>query len=275
THMAVSNKFKQGFKEKYGPWALITGASSGIGKELAAQLAEMGLNVILTGRSADRLLEVSETLKSTFGVLSRTIPADLSSVSQVSELNEQITTMPIGLFVASAGFGTSGDFHRSDLDQEIAMLSVNNLALMVQTHHFAQKFAKQNRGGIILMSSIVGFQGAPYAAHYAASKAFVQSLAEGLYHELRPHGVDVLAAAPGPVNSGFARVAHMEMGNALEPSDVSLPILKALGQKNTVFPGKLTKTLMFGLRTVPRWGKIRVMKRVMAGMTKNQRKHAQ
>ncbi len=121
------------------------------------------------------------------------------------------------------------------------------------------------------MSSIVGFQGTPNAANYGATKAYVQSLGEGLYHELKPYGVDVLAAAPGPVNSGFAEVANMQMGSALEPSQVGLPILKALGKKSTVFPGGLTKLLMFGLRMVPRWGKIQIMKGVMGGMTKHQK----
>ncbi|MEL6917200.1 MAG: SDR family NAD(P)-dependent oxidoreductase [Bacteroidota bacterium] len=196
----------------------------------------------------------------------------MGSVEGVNSLTKVTDELPIGLFIASAGFGTSGLFVKGNLEAELEMARVNCLTLMMLSHYFGRKFAAQKKGGIILMSSIVGFQGVPNAAHYAATKAYVQSLAEGLYHELKPYGVDVLAAAPGPVNSGFAHRAKMQMGNALRPSDIAVPILRALGKKSTVFPGGLTKLLMLGLRTVPRWGKIQIMKMVMGGMTKHQTK---
>jgi len=179
--------------------------------------------------------------------------------------------MDIGLLVAAAGFGTSGEFLKGQLESEIQMLDVNCQAVLVLTHHFARLFAAQKRGGIILLSSMVGFQGVPFAAHYAATKAYVQSLGEALSLELKPHGVDVLAAAPGPVRSGFADHANMQMGKVLTPEDVGIPILKALGRRTTVLPGFLTKFLVGSLRTLPRWGKIRVMRAVMGGMTKHQR----
>jgi short-subunit dehydrogenase len=118
----------------------------------------------------------------------------------------------------------------------------------------------------------VAFQGVPYSANYAATKAYIQSLAEALHVELKPYGVDVLAAAPGPVNSEFASRANMKMGNVLKPEDVGIPILKALGRKSTVLPGTLSKVLVYSLRTLPRWAKVRAMKVVMGGMTKHQRK---
>ena len=151
------------------------------------------------------------------------------------------------------------------------MLRVNCAALMKLTHHFSGQFIGRGGGGIILLSSMVGFQGTPYAANYAATKAYVQSLAEALAVELRPYGVDVLAAPPGPVASGFADRAGMRMGMALKPSDVGVPILKALGRRSTVLPGRLTKLLVGALRTVPRWGKVRIMSLVMGGMTQHQR----
>jgi len=118
---------------------------------------------------------------------------------------------------------------------------------------------------------MVGFQGVPYSANYAATKAYVQSLAEGLYHELKPFGVDVLATAPGPVKSEFEDRANMRMDMYLTPKHVGVPILKALGNKMTVLPGTLTKLLVYSLRIVPRWGKIRILKIVMGGMTKHQK----
>jgi hypothetical protein len=151
------------------------------------------------------------------------------------------------------------------------MLRVNSEALLKLTHYYSQLFSRQKHGGIILLSSIVSFQGVPYAANYAASKAYVQSLGEALAIELKPYGVDVLAAAPAPVVSGFGDRANMEMGKALTPQQIGVPILKALGRRSTVLPGFLSKLLTYSLRTVPRWGKVRIMKIVMGGMTKHQR----
>ncbi|UII74518.1 SDR family oxidoreductase [Flagellimonas sp. HMM57] len=268
--MKLSDNTKHKLLNTYGPWGLITGASSGIGKELAKTVAEAGLNVILSGRNEEALQALSNDLETTFKIITEVIVADISTTLGIYKLIEELEDLPIGLFIASAGFGTSGEFINSNLDNEIQMLQVNTLALMMLTHYFGRKFAEQKKGGIILMSSIVGFQGVPNAANYSATKAYVQSLGEGLYHELKPYNVDVLAAAPGPVNSSFAKTANMQMGNALKPEDVAVPILKALGKKSTVFPGTLTKILILGLRTVPRWGKIRIMKMVMSGMTKHQ-----
>jgi hypothetical protein len=122
---------------------------------------------------------------------------------------------------------------------------------------------------MVLMSSIVGFQGTPFAAHYAATKAYVQALAEALSVELAPHGVDVLAAAPGPTHSGFAARAGMNLGVALNPEEVAQPILTALGRKSTVLPGLLSKLLTYSLMPLPRWARVRMMGTVMAGITKH------
>jgi short-subunit dehydrogenase len=130
--------------------------------------------------------------------------------------------LDIGLLVAAAGFGTSGLFLNSLLEQEMAMLNVNCRSLLGLIWHFGQRFAMRGRGGMVLMSSIVGFQGMPFAAHYAATKAYVQALAEALYVELAPMGIDVLAAAPGPTHSGFATRAGMQMGMALDGHEYRL-----------------------------------------------------
>ena len=122
---------------------------------------------------------------------------------------------------------------------------------------------------------MVAFQGVPYSANYAASKAHIQSFAEALYHELKPFGVDVLAAAPGPVRSGFEARANMQMDMFLTPDKVAIPILRALGKSSTVLPGTLTKFLVYSLRMLPRPIKVRVMKIVMGGMTAHQRKNIQ
>ncbi len=119
---------------------------------------------------------------------------------------------------------------------------------------------------VMLLSSIVAFQGNPWSAHYSATKAYVQSLAEGLALELAPHGVDVLAAAPGPTATGFASRAGLKMGQAMNPADLAMPILHSLGRRTTVLPGFLSKLLAYSLATLPRWARVRVMGMVMKGM---------
>lgn len=262
---------KERLRQKYGPWAVVTGASSGIGLELAHRLAEAGLNVVINARRADELEKVAQLLIATNGVTVRVVAADVSEPAGIQRVIDQTADLDIGLLVASAGYGTSGWFTESNLTEEMGMLRVNCEAVLALTHHYSKRFAGNKRGGIILLSSLVAFQGVPFSANYAATKAYVQSLAEALAVELKPDGVDVVSAAPGPVKSGFEQRANMKMNMALTPAQVGIPILRALGRQTTVLPGFLTKFLVYSLRTVPRWGKVRIMKQVMGSMTAHQR----
>jgi short-subunit dehydrogenase len=270
-NMGFSKKEQQRLLSKYGNWALVTGASSGIGKELATRLAEAGFNLFITARRQNLLNEMAENLTATYNVKVETITADVAQRAEIQKVMDEISSKDVGLLVASAGFGTSGEFANSNLDAELNMVQVNCSALLEFTYHFIQKFKQRGSGGIVLMSSIVAFQGVPFAANYAATKAYVQSLAEGLARELKPLSIDVLAAAPGPVQSGFSERANMEMDMSLTPQQVSEGTLKALGRKTTVFPGFLSKFITGLLATVPRWAKVRIMKMVMGGMTAHQR----
>lgn len=264
--MLLSPKEKARLYNQYGPCALITGASSGIGKELAEKLASAGFDLILNSRNEKALIAVKQAIQIKYNVTVEVVPQDLSEEGGCDQLINRIQHKPIGLIVLAAGYGTSGLYRDASLYTEINMLRLNCEAVLILSHYYAQRFSAQKRGGIILLSSIVAFQGVPYAAHYAATKAYIQSLAEGMAEELRPFNVAVLAAAPGPVSSGFADRAHMTMGKTLQPEAIGVPILQALGKKVTVLPGWLTKLLVYSLRTVPRWGKIKIMKQVMSGM---------
>ena len=257
------------FRERYGPWAVVTGASEGIGREIALRLAESGLNLILVARRRELLEELASRLASQWGIQTRALTADLGTLAGINAVQTGTEDLDVGLLIAAAGFGTAGLFLSADLAREYDMLEVNCRAVLTLSHHFAQRLAKRGRGGIVLMASLVGFQGVPYAAHYAATKAYVQSLAEALQVELAPMGVDVLASAPGPVKSGFAKRADMIMGLAIEPVSVAQATLDALGRKATVAPGLLSKILTYSLIVLPRWGRVRVMKGVMGGMTKH------
>lgn len=270
--MKLSNTEKSRLKNKYGEWAIVTGASSGIGLELVTQLAISGFNLVINSRHLDKLQEVEMQIKSLSKIDIKIVASDVAETEGTNKIIQATQGLNVGLLIVSAGYGTSGNFIDSSLHSEINMMKVNCEALLSLTHYFSQQFVQQKRGGIILMSSMVAFQGTPYSANYAATKAYVQTLAEALAVELNPKGVDVLAAAPGPVTSGFSQRANMKMSMSMTPSQVGVPILKALGRKSTVLPGFLTKLLVYSLRTVPRWGKVRIMAKVMGGMTKHQRK---
>lgn len=254
------------FQKKYGEWAIVTGASEGVGREMALALAERGLNVVLVARRVELLECLSETIKAQFNVQTLVIPADLSQTSATENLMQLTSKMSIGLLIANAGYGTSGALIDADLQTELNMLDVNCRAILVLSYSFGKKFAAQKKGGIVLMSSIMAFQGVPNMANYAATKAYVQTLAEGLHIELAPYGVDVLASAPGPINTGFGARANMKMGAAAKPQAVALATLNALGKSTTVRPGFLAKFLEYSLKTLPRWGRVRVMQLVTKGM---------
>ena len=267
----ISNKERERLVSFYGQLALVTGASSGIGRELCRQLASCNFNLIVVGRSEKSLINLQSELQAKYTVDVEIIVADLSEEAAVNQLINKISHRPIGIAVLSAGFGTSGSFIENNLSEELNMLNVNCRALTILSHHFGKTFTDQGYGGIILLGSLVSFQGVPYAAHYAATKAYVLSLGEALYHELNPFDVDVLTACPGPVNSGFGTRADMVMVGAMTPEEIAIPILKSLGRRSVILPGLLTKVLTYALRTVPRWGKVLIMKKVMSGMTKHQK----
>lgn len=255
---------------RYGPWAVVSGASDGIGRALAVELAQRGLSLVLVSRRRDRLEAVAREVEEGFGVATRVIAADLSSDEEIERVLSSTEDLEIGIFAGSAGFGTSGPFLDNELTAELSMLELNCRAVVTMTHHYGRRFRAQGHGGLILLSSLLAFQGTPRASHYAATKAFIQTLAEGLALELRPHGVDVLASAPGPVNSGFAARADMQMGKALTPAIVASQTVGALGKRTTVRPGWLSKLLEWSLSTLPRVFRSRVVGKVMLGMTKHQ-----
>lgn len=259
-------------RNRYGQAAVVTGASSGIGEQFARRLAAEGLDLLLVARRNEVLGQLAEELRTEHGITVHVLAADLAESASADAVVSRAREMDVGLLVCAAGFGTSGAFIEGALAEECAMVDVNCRSLMTLTWHFGKRFSERRRGGILLMSSLLGFQGVPRAANYAATKAYVQSLAEGLHRELKPFGVDVLASAPGPVHSGFGGRANMQMGMALRPEDVAAETLSALGRRSTVRPGWLSKALEWSLKPLPRWGRVRMMGVVMGGMTRSRAK---
>lgn len=253
-------------KRRYGPTALVTGASDGIGRAFAEHLAEQGFDLILVARRETVLQDMARDLETRHGGRARVIALDLSDPSAVSDLLAMTEAEPVGLIVAAAGFGSVGPFLERNREAEIEMIDVNCRAVVDLTHGFGQRLRQQGRGGIVLFGSLVGFGGAPFSATYAATKSFVQSFAEGIALELRPIGVDVLSVAPGPVSTGFAARAGMQMGKAETPQTIARVSLGALGGRMTVRPGFLAKFLGWSLAMLPRWGRVRVLGLIMEGM---------
>lgn len=255
------------FKSKYGPWAVITGATDGIGKAIAEELGARGINLVLIARREDVLKNFSDQLQFQFHIKTLCLAMDVSTMNSVQLLKDALGGFDVGLFVAAAGFGSSGHFVELPISQELNMVDVNCRAVVEQSHFFANQMKLRKQGGIVLLSSLVAFQGTPFSATYSATKSFIQNFAEALHFELKDQGIDVLASAPGPVHSGFASRAKMRMGSAAQPAEVAIATLDALGHSVTVRPGFLSKFLGYSLLTLNRWGRIQAMKRIMSGMT--------
>jgi len=255
------------FADRYGATALVTGASSGIGRALAWEAARRGLDVVLVARRAAALHELADDVSARHGVRAEVRAHDLADPAAPARLAEETADRDIGLLIAAAGFGTSGALADAPLAAEREMLQVNCGAVVELAATLGARMVYRGRGGIVLLSSIVAFQGAPNAAHYAATKAYVQTLAEGLHVELAPRGVDVLAAAPGPVASGFGDRAGMALRRfTVEPEVIAPRILDALGRRSTTTPGLLSRLLRDSLAPLPRPARTRVMGTVMASV---------
>jgi short-subunit dehydrogenase len=260
---------KSTFLKKYGTWAIVTGATDGLGKQFAMQLASIGFNLVVVARRKNLLDDLSKELNASYKVDCISIDLDLSTNDAVTLLYEKTSHLDIGLIVAAAGFGTSTNLIDADIKVEKQLIDLNCRSLMEMSHIFGKKFSTQKKGGMILISSLLGFHGAFGTANYAASKAYVQALGEALYFELRKYNVDVLTVAPGPINTGFAAAAGMEFSMALKPENVAKQSLAALGKKITLLPGFLSKFLYLSLSMlVFRNLKVMVMGMVMKTMIK-------
>ena len=259
-----------GFFRRYGPWALVTGASSGIGEALSRQLAARGLSVVLVARRRDRLEALADEITRTHGVETSIIEADLGDPTVPSRIGEETRDLQMGLVVANAGFGHKGAFVEAPRDELARMVDVNCRSTMALAHVFAPRLVARGSGGLIITSSTAAFQAIPYTAVYAATKAFDLALAEGLAHELSPHGVDVVALCPGATDTEGPRRTGVDPAKTpflMQPGPVAEAALEALGRRHVVVPG-LTNRLGAALsQLVPRrWASAsagRVMRRTI------------
>lgn len=188
-------------KDRFGPWALITGASSGIGREFARQLARAGLNITLVARRQALLEEAGHQFEKEFGVEYRAIAMDLSEAGFLEKLAEATADLDIGLVVSNAGDISPGAFLSKDQDELVRLLRLNTLAHLELAHHFGKRLAARGQGGLLFVGAMGSDEGVPYMAGDAAARAYIQSLSRGLHGELKALGVHVTVVPAGPTET--------------------------------------------------------------------------
>jgi hypothetical protein len=216
-----------------GKWALVTGASSGIGRALAEELGARGANLVLTARRRQRLLELRKRLRASHGIRVEAITADLAGrdgPEKIFAFTER-RSITVDLLVNNAGLGSYGDFFTRDRERELRIVQVNCSAVVALTHLYLSGMVERRSGDILIVASTAAYQAVPYMATYAASKAFDLLFAEALAEEVQRYGVRVCALCPGPTASEFVTVAGVPEqlpGNMESPEQVARVGLQAL-----------------------------------------------
>jgi short-subunit dehydrogenase len=243
------------FVDRYGPVALVTGASSGIGWAFAEELAERGFDLAVAARRTDRLEELAAKLATVHGTKTRVIAADLSDPAAPAAILKATADLDIGLLVSNAGFNLKGAFEKPDASAMAKMLTVNCHAPMQLAHGFIPRLKARGKGGIVFTASVEGLIGCPYSTAYSASKALVISLGEGLWGELQGEGIDVLTLCPGATESeATAKYAEQYgMVDKLQPArEVAKLTLDNIANGPTFVPHPHYKGMFEQLTAMPR-----------------------
>lgn len=222
---------------RYGDWALVTGASAGIGQALARQIAAEKMNVVLTARREDRLKSLALELERDHGIATRVVVADLAERDGVNALREAVSDLEIALLVNNAGLGYVGRFDLLDPERLRRLIAVHCEAPMLLTHALVQGMRERGRGGVIFMGSAAGRQPLPLHAVYAATKAFDLFLGEALWAELRASNIDVVVVEPGSTETEFQEVAGEIAHPGQSAEEVARRGLRALGEQPSILTG--------------------------------------
>ena len=243
-------------------WALITGASSGIGAELARVFAAKGYSLLLSGRRGDRLARLAAELRGGHGIEAEALVFDLEEPAGPRALFGAVETKGIALhtLVNNAGFGLRGFFASLPFDQQVAMVELNAMALLKLSRLFLPGMIERGRGGILNVASTAAFQAGPKMAVYYATKAFVLSLSEALHEEVKRHGLTVTALCPGPVPTEFAERASLQMTRLVRMKFMTLSAEEVARQgvagyekgRAIVIPGPANKLAAWGAQIGPR-----------------------
>lgn len=250
------------FATRYGPCALIAGASEGIGAAFARELARRGLDLVLVARRPEPLDALAREIAGFASVRVRCLPLDLARADASAEMLRALAEDDVGLVVYNAALAPGGPFLELPLERQLAALDVNTRGPLALAHGFGRRMASRGRGGIVLMSSLTAFQGSPFVTTYGATKSFLLSLAEGLWYELAPQGVDVLCVLAGATRtpSYLRQRAQGGAPGELEPDQVAREALAKLGREPSMIPGRFNRFASQLLRRVlPRRTAIRMM----------------
>jgi uncharacterized protein len=250
--LQYKRRAEMNFKEKYGSYALVTGASAGIGKAFAYLLAERGLNLVLVARREDRLKEIVDELSGKYKIEAVSIPMDLSKDGSAGELFEKVKDLDIGLLVNNAGFGYYGRFVDQDENKFVEMIKLNILGFTLLTRRFAQYFIGKKRGGMVLVSSLAAFQPTPGMALYGATKGFELLIGEAIAEEIKGKNVDITVLCPSATLTEFQTVAGGVPHDGMTAEFVAKCALKNLGKMRIAIPGIGNKILGKLNRFLPR-----------------------
>lgn len=225
------------FDKRYGGWALITGASAGIGAAFARELAAQGMPCILIARREEKLRELAAALETSFGVETRIVVADLAHESEVERVLGAVADLEIGVLVNNAGVGYAGRFDSQDTERLADLVKLNCLAPVILTSRLLAGMKRRGRGAVFFLGSVAGSQPLPLHALYGASKAFDNLLGEALWAELAGTGIDTLSVLPGATRTEFSRSAdQLEHAGATAESVVA-DAMEALGHQPSVICG--------------------------------------
>jgi uncharacterized protein len=252
-------------------WVLVTGASSGFGEEFARQYAGQGHSLVLVARRLDRLRTLAEALRQQYRVDVVVEQVDLSDIDAVIQLHQRLRQrgIAIDILINNAGHGLQGPFVDGKLDATLAMLQLDVVSLTAVTHIFAQDMRARRRGKILLVASLLAYQGVENFAVYAAAKAYVLRLGEALHRELKRDGITVTALCPGMSDTGFATAAQQKITPALkflmmQPAPVVRAGICALqARRISSVPGWANKAAVIFMCATPRWLHQAMFSRVM------------
>jgi short-subunit dehydrogenase len=243
------------FCSRYGPWAVVAGASEGLGAEFARQLAAAGLHVVPVARRQALLDELAAELEARHGVEVRPVSLDLSRSDAASVLREKTQDLDVGLVVYNAALSPIGPFLEQDLDEKLRVLDVNCRTPLALAHEFGRVMLARGRGGLLLVGSLSGLQGSALVATYAASKAFDLVLGEGLWEELRRDGIDVLTFCAGATRTpnyeaSRPRKVSRLAPSVMEPAAVVAEALERLGKTPSAVAGRGNRLASFFMHRV-------------------------
>jgi short-subunit dehydrogenase len=249
----------------YGPWAVITGASSGIGRAFSEQLAAAGLNLVLAARSTERLESLGKNLTSTHGILYRVITADLSRSEGASLIIDGTTDLDVGLLVSNAGSGRPGLYIDQDVGELHRRLVLNATTHLELAHAFGRRLTARGRGGIVIVSALGAQHGIPNMAHDAAAKGYALNLGVALHYELAPAGIDVTVMLPGNVDTPVIDALGVDRATMpIRPQPAARAVretLAALAKHRPVhIPGRLMRLMT---QLLPRTVSIRMNGRML------------